>query len=242
MRSRRSSATPHRYSRCTCSDCAHRRTWRGGAPSQPAADDPPAVLPDNPVDVRLPPQPWRVVALGRMAQRGTTNPQLDLWESTGRRYGRKRATQLADLDGTVLAVVTDNDGPGSWELVAQARRGTGQHQHRARSPPQVVRPADRPTFRAHGPGDRAAGPGTTGCRARTGVAGGRGVARANCHQVVTSLGTTKLDGPLATLLRYDIEHDTSFVGKRCRRGSTIRVSRSGPRGSCTCTRTPCGTG
>jgi DNA-binding PucR family transcriptional regulator len=31
------------------------------------------------------------------------------------------------------------------------------------------------------------------------------------HRAVTSLDTTKLDGPLAVLLRHDIEHDTGFV-------------------------------
>ena len=31
------------------------------------------------------------------------------------------------------------------------------------------------------------------------------------HRAVTALDTTKLDGPLATLLRYDVEHDTELV-------------------------------
>ncbi len=31
------------------------------------------------------------------------------------------------------------------------------------------------------------------------------------HRAVLSLDVNKMDGPLATLLRHDIEHDTGFV-------------------------------
>jgi hypothetical protein len=165
--------------------------------------------PDNPVDVRLPPQPWRVVALG--SPEGYDVPQqLDLWESTGRRYGWSEP-QLADLDGTVLAVVTDNDGPGSWnwlrKLVVE----------QAKTTPGTVAAAGGP---ARGPADlpssRAEAIELLGL-VRRGVAPGP-VLRVEeawhvltVHRAVTSLDTAKMDGPLATLLRYDIEHDTGFV-------------------------------
>jgi len=165
--------------------------------------------PDNPVDVRLPPQPWRVVALG--SPEGYDVPQqLDLWESTGRRYGWSEP-QLADLDGTVLAVVTDTDGTGSWnwlrKLVVE----------QAKTTPGTVAAAGGP---ARGPADvpssRAEAIELLGL-VRRGVAPGPALRVEEAWHVltvqraVTSLDTTKMDGPLATLLRHDIEHDTGFV-------------------------------
>ncbi|MEU4291007.1 helix-turn-helix domain-containing protein [Kribbella sp. NPDC026596] len=165
--------------------------------------------PDNPVDVRLPPQPWRVVALG--SPDGYDVPQqLDLWESIGRRYGWSEP-QLADIDGTVLAVVTDTDGPGSWNwlrklVVEQAKTTPGTF---AAAGGPARGPADLPSSRAEAVEllnlvRRSAAPGPA-----------LRVEEAwhvlTVHRAVTSLDTTKLDGPLATLLRHDIEHDTGFV-------------------------------
>jgi hypothetical protein len=161
--------------------------------------------PDNPIDVRLPPQPWRVVALG--SPDGYDVPQqLDLWESTGRRHGWSEP-QLADLDGTVLAVVTDSDGPGSWNWLSKLVTTTQGAIAAAGGPARG--PADLPSSRAQavellGLVRRGAAPGP--------------VLRVEeawhvltVHRAVTSLDTSKLDGPLATLLRHDIEHDTGFV-------------------------------
>ncbi len=94
--------------------------------------------PDNPLDVRLPPRPWRVVALS--SPEGYDVPQqLDLWESTGRRHGWSDP-HLADLDGIVLAVVTDTEGPGSWPWLAKlvdGPREAGYYGRRRRSRPRA---------------------------------------------------------------------------------------------------------
>ena len=165
--------------------------------------------PDTPVDVRLPSPPWRVVALGSPA--GYDVPQeLDLWEANGRRNGWSEPL-LADLDGTVLAVVSDADGPGSWRWLRKLVTDL------AKDSPGTTAAAGG---RAHGPADLPSS------RAeavellrlvRRGVAPGPALRVDQAwhvltvHRAVTSLDTTKLDGPLATLLRHDIEHDTGFV-------------------------------
>jgi hypothetical protein len=165
--------------------------------------------PDTTVDVRLPPAPWRVVALGSAG--GYDVPQeLDLWESTGRRHGWSEPA-LADLDGTVLAVVSDGDGPGSWrwlrrlviDLAKEAPGTTAAAGGRARGP------ADLPSSRAESVELLGL--------VRRGLAPGPALRVEQAwhvltvHRAVTSLDTTKLDGPLATLLRHDIENDTAFV-------------------------------
>jgi hypothetical protein len=165
--------------------------------------------PDTTVDVRLPPPPWRVAALGSPAEYDVPQ-QLDLWESTGRRHGWSEP-QLADLDGTVLAVVTDADGPGSWRwlrrlVVDQAKDAPGTT---AAAGGRARGPADLPSSRAEavellGLVRRGAAPGPA-------LRVEQAWHLLTVHRAVTSLDTTKLDGPLATLLRHDIEHDTGFV-------------------------------
>ena len=162
--------------------------------------------PDSPVDVRLPRQPWRVVALG--SPEGYDVPQqLDLWESTGRRHGWSEP-QLADLDGTVLAVVTDTDGPGSWNWLQKLVQEQAPGTYAAAGGP-ARGPADLPSSRAEAVELLGL--------VRRGVAPGPALRVEEAwhvltvHRAVTSLDTTKLDGPLATLLRHDIEHDTGYV-------------------------------
>src|SRR5689334_15646899 len=162
--------------------------------------------PDNPLDVRLPPRPWRVVALS--SPEGYDVPQqLDLWESTGRRHGWSDP-HLADLDGIVLAVVTDTEGPGSWpwlaKLVADQPKGS-----LAAAGGPARGPADLPSSRAEAVELLGL--------VRRGLAPGP-VLRVEeawhvltVHRAVLSLDVNKMDGPLATLLRHDIEHDTGFV-------------------------------
>ena len=161
--------------------------------------------PDNQIDVRLPHQPWRVVALG--SPEGYDVPQqLDLWESTGRRHGWGEP-QLADLDGTVLAVVTDSDGPGSWTWLSKLVTTTPGAIAAAGGPARS--PADLPSSRAQAVELLGL--------VRRGVAPGPALRVEEAwhvltvHRAVTSLDASKLDGPLATLLRHDVEHDTSFV-------------------------------
>ncbi|MFI5731083.1 PucR family transcriptional regulator [Kribbella sp. NPDC051587] len=162
--------------------------------------------PDNPVDVRLPPQPWRVVALA--SPEGYDVPQqLDLWESTGRRHGWSDP-HLADLDGTVLAVVTDGEGPGSWTWLAKLVADHAKGSIAAAGGP-ARGPADLPSSRAEAVELLGL--------VRRGVASGP-VLRVEeawhvltVHRAVMSLDVNKMDGPLATLLRHDIQHDTGFV-------------------------------
>jgi hypothetical protein len=162
--------------------------------------------PDNPVDIRLPPQPWRVVALA--SPEGYDVPQqLDLWESTGRRHGWSDP-HLADLDGTVLAVVTDGEGPGSWTWLAKLVADHAKGSIAAAGGP-ARGPADLPSSRAEAVELLGL--------VRRGVAPGP-VLRVEeawhvltVHRAVMSLDVNKMDGPLATLLRHDIQHDTGFV-------------------------------
>ncbi|MEU3948399.1 helix-turn-helix domain-containing protein [Streptomyces sp. NPDC029526] len=78
------------------------------APGGPGTDAGPDV---GPV---LPAGPWRVVALGSPEGTGDIRRQLDLWESVARRFGWHQPL-LTDLDGLLLALVTDRHG---------TRRGT----------------------------------------------------------------------------------------------------------------------
>ncbi|HEU4946185.1 MAG TPA: helix-turn-helix domain-containing protein [Kribbella sp.] len=166
--------------------------------------------PDTSPEVRLPPPPWRVVALGSPA--GYDVPQeLDLWDSTGRRYGWSEPP-LADLDGTVLAVVVaEGDGAGSWRWLrklvtdlAEDSPGTS-----AAAGGQARGPADLPSSRAEAVEllglvrrGEATGPAIRVEQAWHAL---------TVHRAVAALDTTKLDGPLATLLRHDIAHGTSYV-------------------------------
>lgn len=56
--------------------------------------------------------PWRVVALAGTAASGTEELHTDVWIETLRRHGWGDP-RLADVDGTVYAVVTAPDGPDS---------------------------------------------------------------------------------------------------------------------------------
>jgi hypothetical protein len=166
--------------------------------------------PDTPTDVRLPPPPWRVVALG--SPTGYDVPQeLDLWETTGRRHGWSEPL-LADLDGTVLAVVSDDgDGLGSWRWLRKLVIDL------AKDSPGTVAVAGGP---ARGPADlpssRAEAVELLGL-VRRGEAPGPAIRveqawhALTVHRAVTALDTTKLDGPLATLLRHDVTNATAYV-------------------------------
>jgi hypothetical protein len=74
------------------------------------------LTPDHETGLRLPPGPWRVVAL---ADTGTDEPpdyRVELWESVMRRHGWTQPL-LTAIDGVPIAVVTENGAPrttGSW--------------------------------------------------------------------------------------------------------------------------------
>lgn len=70
----------------------------------------------------LPPGPWRVVALGSATDLGAAH-RLDLWTAVCRRHGWTEP-DLADLNGTVVAVVTDHGGAaGSWAWLRRLVEG-----------------------------------------------------------------------------------------------------------------------
>jgi hypothetical protein len=165
--------------------------------------------PDTSPEVRLPPPPWRVVALCLAA--GYDVPQeLDLWERTGRRHGWAEPL-LADLDGTVLTVVTDTDGAGSWrwlrKLVAELAKDSPGVSAAAGSPARG--PADLPSSRAEavellGLVRRGETPGPA-------IRVEQAWHVLTVHRAVAALDTTKLDGPLDTLLQHDLAHGTGYV-------------------------------
>ncbi|MGI5207309.1 PucR family transcriptional regulator [Spirillospora sp. CA-108201] len=76
-----------------------------GVARRVTADQVRAALQDGSQPVPAPP-PWRVVALGDPAEAGDVRRRLDLWDAITRRYGWRRPL-LADLAGTVFAVLTD---------------------------------------------------------------------------------------------------------------------------------------
>jgi hypothetical protein len=166
--------------------------------------------PDTSTDVRLPAAPWRVVALGLPT--GYDVPrELDLWESTGRRHGWSEPL-LADLDGTVLAVVPDGDGAGSWrwlrKLVIELAEDSPGTIAVAGSVARGL--ADLPSSRAEAVEllhlvRRGEAPGPT-------IRVEQAWHVLTVHRAVAALDTTKLDGPLAALLQHDLANGTSYVG------------------------------
>lgn len=165
--------------------------------------------PDAGPEVRLPTPPWRVVALA--SPDGYDVPQqLDLWESAGRRHGWSEPL-LADLDGTVLAVVSDTDGPGSWhwlrKLVVELAGDSPGTSAAAGGPARTY--AELPSSRA----DAVELLGLV----RRGDAPGPALRIEKAwhiltvHRAVAALDPAKLDGPLATLLRHDLAKGTSYV-------------------------------
>jgi sugar diacid utilization regulator len=135
---------------------------------------------------------------------------LDLWETTGRRHGWSEPL-LADLDGTVLAVVSDGEGPGSWRWLRNLVIDL------AKDSPGTVSvaggaargPADLPSSRAEavellGLVRRGQVPGPA-------IRVEQAWHALTVHRAVTALDTTKLDGPLATLLQHDVANATAYV-------------------------------
>lgn len=165
--------------------------------------------PDSTPEVRLSPQPWRVVALGLPA--GYDVPQeLDLWDTTGRRAGWNEPA-LADLDGVVLAVVSDADGPGSWKwlrklVIELAKEAPGT----VAAAGGIARGyADLPTSRTQAVEllglvrrEEVPGPALRVEQAWHAL---------TVHRAVSALDTSQMDGPLATLLRHDIAQSTDYV-------------------------------
>ncbi|TDD73983.1 PucR family transcriptional regulator [Actinomadura darangshiensis] len=76
-----------------------------GVARRVSADQLRAALRDGAHPVPAPP-PWRVAALGGRDETEDTRRRLDLWDAIVHRFGWHRPL-LADLDGTIFAVLTD---------------------------------------------------------------------------------------------------------------------------------------
>lgn len=64
----------------------------------------------GPTEPWLPDGPWRVAALGTPRSTATIDAKLDLWVAITRRHGWHQPL-LADLDGTVVALLLDHGSP-----------------------------------------------------------------------------------------------------------------------------------
>lgn len=151
--------------------------------------------------------PWRVVAL---TGPGGPEEQLELWETTAQRHGWARPL-LADLDGTVFAVVTCTAGPGSWAWA----RGLAGRMHR--EDPSVAVAAGAPAAgHAELPRSRAEAAELLDLVRDSRVPGPASQvedawAEITVHRAAAALDPGAELGPLTTLARHDATHDTDYV-------------------------------
>jgi hypothetical protein len=164
--------------------------------------------PDLAGELTLPDGPWRVVALAS----GETDPQrqLEFWESTLRQRAWADPL-LADLDGEILAVVTEAGPAGSWPwlrpLVGAAHREDDQVGAAAGGLART--PAELPRSRAEAVE-------VLGLVRRGALAGpaeeiGEAWDAVTVHRAAGALDMASLSGPLPALIAHDSEHATDYV-------------------------------
>ncbi|HET6626337.1 MAG TPA: helix-turn-helix domain-containing protein [Nocardioidaceae bacterium] len=156
----------------------------------------------------LPAGPWRVVALSAPATETDVRQQIDLWAAICRRYSWADPL-LADMDGTVFALVTDGATPGSWtwlrRLVENAHRDDPSLRAAAGSPAPSL--AELPRSRA----------GAAELLALT-ATDGPAVAEFDTawvpltiHRATGALDLGGLGGPVTELLEHDRDRGTAYV-------------------------------
>jgi hypothetical protein len=164
--------------------------------------------PDLAGELTLPDGPWRVVALAS----GETDPQrqLEFWESTLRQRAWADPL-LADLDGEILAVVTEAGPAGSWPwlrpLVGAAHREDDQVGAAAGGLART--PAELPRSRAEAVE-------VLGLVRRGALAGpaeeiGEAWDAVTVHRAAGALDMASLSCPLPALIAHDSEHATDYV-------------------------------
>jgi hypothetical protein len=159
-------------------------------------------------DLFLPAGPWRVVALAAPAAETDVQQQVDLWAATCRRHSWGDPL-LADLDGTVFAIVTGGTLPGSWtwlrRLVRDAHRDDPSLRAAAGAPADNV--AALPRSRA----EAAELLTLTGTEPTVTLAYDEAWVPLTVHRAISALGLGGLGGPVATLLGHDEDRGTAYV-------------------------------
>lgn len=173
------------------------------------------LTPDHETGLRLPPGPWRVVAL---ADIGTDEPpdyRVELWESVMRRHGWTQPL-LTAIDGVPIAVVTEGGAPrtaGSWAWLHALAAETsaydsgvavlaGRAAHTTKDLPQSRAEATELIHLART--GRVAAPATT--------------FEESWHEIVLARARAALltgpplgEGPVQRLVEHDAERGTEYV-------------------------------
>jgi hypothetical protein len=167
--------------------------------------------PERARGLALPPATWVVVALDSPDGYDDASWRLELWEAAARRHSWT-ASCLADLDGTVFAVVSEHGSrPGSWEwlrrLVDDMHGADSAIRAAAGGPAGTV--ADLPRSRAEAAellgllrDGRVPGPS---------VRLEQAWAALTVRRAAAALEADPVGGPLAALVAHDAEHHTDYV-------------------------------
>ena len=158
-------------------------------------------------DLHLPAPPWRAVALAAPAPETDLQQQVDLWAATLRRYAWAEPV-LADVEGTVFAVVTDRTGPGSWSwlrrLVVDGHRDDAALRCAAGSAAPSL--ADLPRSRA----EAAEALGFTGPW-RAAIAFDEAWVPLTVRRATAGVDASRIGGPVLRLAEHDQRHGTAYV-------------------------------
>ncbi len=158
-------------------------------------------------DLTLPPGPWRVVALAAPPGADPAQ-QIDLWTATCRRYSWADPL-LADVDGTVFAIVTEGTAPGSWtwlqRLVTEAHEDEAWVRAAAGGPAATV--ADLPGSRTEAAETLPILVDTDGPL----LAFDDAWVALTVRRATSNLDLATLDGPVPVLLDHDERHGTAYA-------------------------------
>ena len=159
-------------------------------------------------DLALPPGPWRVVALAAPAAETDVQQQIDLWAATCRRYSWADPL-LADMDGTVFAIVTTGSSPGSWAWLSRLVRDVHQDDRsvRAAAGTPAHSLAELPRSRAQAAELLV----LTGAQRVATLEFDGAWAALTVHRATAALDLGGLGGPVAVLLQHDAVHETAYV-------------------------------
>lgn len=168
--------------------------------------------------------PWRIVALAGIAASGSEELHTDVWVETLRRRGWSDP-QVADVDGTVYAVVTDQPSlggpsrsargataPGSWAWLA----GLGRRTASRTADGIALAASSRVTEVGHWPRARAEATELASLRRRGLVAEStltfeEAWAATTLDRAIAAIDPASVGGPVAALLAHDAEHGTAHA-------------------------------
>lgn len=212
-------ARVHELTRATTVLAMHLLRLRAqtGAAGRAATDLLRAVLhgTGGPTEPWLPDGPWRVAALGTPRSTATVDAKLDLWVAITRRHGWHQPL-LADMDGSVVALLVDHGGPHAAGTVQWLRAViTGVHPNDAELTAAIGGAA---TGRADLPRSRAEAAEVLRLQTNGQVRGPVVGIEEVWHVVVTARAraavraeVSLLGGPLPALVAHDRDHRTPYL-------------------------------